>query len=118
MGIYRPRTHREGDHFHFSQQIFILFEGGARPAGQRMNNFLPGKNFLCPTMGLSYPDMSLCCTRTFLPTARSKNVCRLTTKADSCQCDGEYSLSVCNSTLREARGKHSPVLNAIWILSA
>ena len=26
----RPRAHREGDHFHFSQQIFILFEGGAR----------------------------------------------------------------------------------------
>jgi hypothetical protein len=29
----RPRTHLRGDHFHFSQQIFILFEGGARPAG-------------------------------------------------------------------------------------
>ena len=25
---YRPRTHREGDHFHFSRQIFILSREG------------------------------------------------------------------------------------------
>ena len=41
-GRGRPRTHREGDHFHFSQQIFILSRGRGSPPGQRMNNFLPG----------------------------------------------------------------------------
>ena len=49
---FRPRTHREGDHFHFSQQIFILSRG-ARPAGQRMNNFLPGKTSHAPQSATS-----------------------------------------------------------------
>jgi hypothetical protein len=42
MGIYRPRTHREGDHFHFSQQIFILSkEELAGPAEEQI--FCPAK---------------------------------------------------------------------------
>ena len=42
--LRRPRTHREGDHFHFAQQIFILSrEGLARrvisPPGLRTSTF-------------------------------------------------------------------------------
>jgi hypothetical protein len=53
MGIFRPRHHPEGDHFHFSQQIFILSkEGLAGPAEEQL---FARQNFLCPAMGLPYP---------------------------------------------------------------
>ena len=75
-------TYPEGDHFIFAANFYPI-EGGlvGGPADEQL---FTRQNFLCPAVGLSYPDISLCCTRT-PPTARSKNVCQLTTKADSCQ---------------------------------
>ena len=56
MGIYWPRAHREGDHFHFSQQIFILSREGLAN-GPADEQFFARQNFLWPSMGLSQPDM-------------------------------------------------------------
>ena len=39
----QPRTHREGDHFHFSQQIFILSREGARRRARGWTTFCPAK---------------------------------------------------------------------------
>ena len=81
-----------------SRNKFLSSRGRELAAGPADEQLFARQNFPCPAMGLSYPDMSFRCTRT-PPTARSKNVCRLTTTADSCQCDG---VGVCNTSRREA----------------
>ena len=75
-----------------------LLEGGLLADEQL---FCPAK-LPTPRSGLVVPPHDSSCTRT-PPTARSKNVYRHTTKADSCQC-GEYRqlVSFCNTPRREA----------------
>ena len=45
---FRPRTHREGDHFHFSQQIFILSK--EELAGPAEEQIFARQNLLCLAM--------------------------------------------------------------------
>ena len=47
-------TTREGDHFHFSQQIILSREGLA--GGPADEQLFARQNFLCPTSGLSWLD--------------------------------------------------------------
>ena len=51
---FRPRTHREGAIFIFAANFYPI-EGGARPAGQRMNNFLSGKTSYAPQWACRTP---------------------------------------------------------------
>ena len=51
-GHFRPRTHREGNHFHFSQQIFILSREGLA-SGSADDYFLPGETSSMPRYGLA-----------------------------------------------------------------
>ena len=50
---FRRSTHREGDHFHFSQQIFILSRGRGSPGGPADEQLFARRNFPCPAVGLS-----------------------------------------------------------------
>jgi hypothetical protein len=50
--LHRPRHHPEGDHFIFRSK-FLSYRGGGSPAGQRMNNFFPGKTSDAPQSATS-----------------------------------------------------------------
>ena len=92
-------SYREGDHFHFSQQIFIFAREGARRR-TTVEQLFTRQNFLCPAMGLWCSDIHSSLHSHSSYRSVQKRMSTPRQRQTAAECDG---VGVCNTSRREAR---------------